>query len=449
LDGRLFVVGDKSGAVKILDVHSKSIMRKLSGHTAAVRSCCWARDSVHVISGSDDKAVKLWDLGTGDTIWESTFHSDYVRSVDSSPVDSNLFLSGGYDHSTYLWDKRRKATSRHNLDSTPLYVQEFRGTDPITQSLFSPSGTMIISASGNTIKVYDIVSGGKLLHSFENHQKNISNLCFDGTNTRLLSSGLDGHIKVYDFVNLNYVHGIKANSPILSLGVSNDNNKLIVGYLNGTLEIRNKKMSTSYNPIGIPEFSIKKETSSVLSVSNSLYVNPLDVIKTQNEKEHEQLQSRFFKNVGLSADVVSDQFIETERSAKLRAYEKYLKKFHYRKALDAALLTKNPLIVMTVLDELCRRSGLMTAISKRNDGSLEPLLTFLARYIIHPRYSKLLINVTQAVLDVYGSLLGYSEAVDELFIKLKTQVSTELKFQKQLFSCLGMLNGLINVSLIR
>jgi WD40 repeat protein len=55
---------------------------------------------------------------------------------------------------------------------------------------------MALTAGGNEIKVWDILCGGKLLHTFSSHLKNITGMTFDGTGSRLLSCGLDGHVKV-------------------------------------------------------------------------------------------------------------------------------------------------------------------------------------------------------------------------------------------------------------
>ena len=43
----------------------------------------------------------------------------------------------------------------------------------------------------NYVKVWDILSGGRLLMAFSNHQKTITSICFDGSCQRLLSAGLD------------------------------------------------------------------------------------------------------------------------------------------------------------------------------------------------------------------------------------------------------------------
>ena len=88
-----------------------------------------------------------------------------------------------------------------------------------------------------------------------------------------------------------------------------------------------------------------------------------------------------------------------------------------------------------------------TALSARDEVTLEPLLSFLARYINNPRYAKLLIHITHNVLDIYSNIIGYSETIDELFNKLKKQVNNELVFQKLVMSSLGLLDGVINASL--
>jgi WD40 repeat protein len=78
-------------------------------------------------------------------------------------------------------------------DPNPLIAQHGQ---PVEACLITPSGTMALTAGGNEIKVWDILCGGKLLHTFSSHLKNITGMTFDGTGSRLLSCGLDGHVKV-------------------------------------------------------------------------------------------------------------------------------------------------------------------------------------------------------------------------------------------------------------
>merc|ERR1712196_78244 len=108
---------------------------------------------------------------------------------------------------------------------------------PVEALLSIGGGSVLLSAGGNFIKVWDTIAG-RMIHSFSNHQKTITGLCLDSTKTRLLSGSLDGHIKIYNIENYNVVHGLKYNQPILSLAMAPDNSRLVVGMADGSINIR-------------------------------------------------------------------------------------------------------------------------------------------------------------------------------------------------------------------
>lgn len=407
-DGKLVVAGSKDGYIKVFDMKTKAVLRQLKKHTAPVRTTVWSSDGLHIISGSDDRKVKLWDLATEEVVWDSkSKHTDYVRCVDTNPVNSDIFISGGYDHSVKIWDKRQEGAAF-----------EMEHGKPVEACMVTPSGAMALTAGGNEIKVWDLLNGGRLLHTFSNHQKNVTGICLDGTGSRLLSCGLDGHVKVYSLQSMQVVHGMRFGSPLMSLAVSSDNKKLVVGYVDGSLMVRTRaKDGAGSLGLGVIEQSTKQ-------------------------------LGRFYKGAGMAAEQTEDGMIETERSARLRPYEIQLKKFNYQQALDAALKSRNPLVVVTILEELNRRSGLTIALTGRDESTLEPLLSFAARYVSHPRYARLIVVVAHKVLDLYACVLGHSDSIDELFLKLHRQVKSEVGFQRQVMRVMGSLDAIVNASIM-
>jgi U3 small nucleolar RNA-associated protein 15 len=288
--------------------------------------------------------------------------------------------------------------------------------------MFSSSGTIVYTASGNEVKMWDLIGGGRLLHTFSNHQKNITGLCTDGTGSKLLSCGLDGLVKIYNMQSLQVAHGLKIGSPLSSIAVAPDNGKLVLGYVDGTLHVRTRQLKTGELLTQLHE---SDEYSGNLETST---------------------QRRFFKGAGAAVEKTDEGMLETERAVKLRPYEIQLKKFNYQAALDAALKTRNPLVVITVIEELSRRSGLGIALAGRDENTLEPILSFAARYVSKAKFSKLIIQVVQKILDLYGQVLNHSDAIFELFLKLQEQVKTELKFQRQIMNVMGRLDCIINLS---
>lgn len=208
------------------------MLRQIKGHKAAARAVSWISDGLGFVSASDDNSVKRWDLATEELVWQSkssSQHGDYVRALDVSPIHTSSFVTGSYDHTIKIWDSRQNDCT-NSMDHG----------HPIEYCLLSPSGALAFSAGGNEVKVWDILSGGKLLHTFNNHQKNITGLCMNDSGSRLLSCGLDGFVKIYNMEMLQVVHGIKYNSPCISIGSAADDSKLIVGSADGTLAIRDK-----------------------------------------------------------------------------------------------------------------------------------------------------------------------------------------------------------------
>ena len=66
----------------------------------------------------------------------------------------------------------------------------------------------------------------------------------------------------------------------------------------------------------------------------------------------------------------------------------------------------------------------------------------------HPSYARLIVLVAHKVLDLYGGVLGHSDAIDELFLKLHKQVKAEVGFQRQVMQVMGSLDAIVNSAMM-
>lgn len=95
----------------------------------------------------------------------------------------------------------------------------------------------------------------------------------------------------------------------------------------------------------------------------------------------------------------NDFAVQQIRKPHLRAYDVFLKKFQYSNALDAVLKKKSTALeIVSLIEELIHRDGLRIALKGRDENTLVPILNFLDKNMLNPRYSVILVNVFEMVL---------------------------------------------------
>ncbi|CAE6465408.1 unnamed protein product [Rhizoctonia solani] len=414
-DGKLIVAGDDTGLIQIFDINSRAILRTLNEHKQPVHVTKFSpQDSTQLVSCSDDTTVKLWDIPSETAIHTFASHTDYVRAGQVSPSNPALILTGSYDATVRLFDTRTGTC-------TMTMGADLARVGPVEDVLMFPSGSLAVAATGNILRAWDLVAGGRCVRALSNHQKSITSLAFDGTASRLLTGGLDQLVKVYDVTTYRVVHTMRYPAPVLSLAVSPDDTHIAAGMVDGSLSVRRRQPKPSEAAASAPRTSesgvydfFMGGGSFALGGSNS--------------------RPKARKGKQTSTIGILDEFrVEKRRQKRLREYDRLLKNFKYAAALDA-ILRKNvpPTTAFSLISELMHRDGLRTALGGRDDVSLEPVLRLLIKHISDPRFGNMCCDVAGIVIDMYTSILGRSPLIDTLFVRLRRKLEQELKFQREL-----------------
>ena len=75
----------------------ETVAGPLTGHTYWVNSVAFSPDGQHIVSGSSDRTIRVWNAVTGETsAGPFTGHTHPVSSVAFSP-DGQHIVSGSYD----------------------------------------------------------------------------------------------------------------------------------------------------------------------------------------------------------------------------------------------------------------------------------------------------------------------------------------------------------------
>src|SRR6266566_4537833 len=117
----------------------------------AVLSVAFSPDCQHIVSGSEDQTIRVWDAVTGETVaGPFTGHTGSVNSVAFSP-DGQHIVSGSEDGTILVWDAMTGETS-----AGPFTAH----TDSVLSVAFSPDGKHIVSGSDDqTIRVWYAMTG--------------------------------------------------------------------------------------------------------------------------------------------------------------------------------------------------------------------------------------------------------------------------------------------------
>lgn len=314
-DGRLLVAGEENGTVRLFESSIKNPLRIFRKHTAAVHRVSFTADNTHIVSFSDDRTVKLWDIPSEKVIQSYEEHRDYVRAGCASPIAPNIFISGGYDKVVKMFDIRVGGLNEKSV------VFEVNNDRPVEALMWLPTGGIFLSAGGTSIKVWDALSSGKQIAQISEHHKTITCLRMASNGRRFMSSGLDRHVKVYDIANYQPVHSFDFPNAVLSLGVCPNDEALVAGMVDGLISIQR----------------MENETDAAPKIPKSRKAIPVN-------------------------ETVVDEVIEDYGRSIEAKYDKLLRKYDYTGALDVVLrnyvMNKNPHITVSLMQELIRRKGL-------------------------------------------------------------------------------------------
>ena len=241
------------------------------GHMALIRSIVFTPDGSELISASDDKTIRVWDVGTGRIVRtirgeigdgdpgkiyalalsrdgrllaaggrtgtagqgqpirlydlnEGTLigllqgHDDAVLSLDFSP-DGERLVSGSTDDTAIIWDvASRKALHRlvgHKGD--------------VNAARFTADASGVVTASDdNTLKLWD-ARDGALVSTLTGHQDKVIALAVSLRDGQVASGALDGTIKFWDLINGRVLKEINQGTEVMSLAFSPDGRRLLSG----------------------------------------------------------------------------------------------------------------------------------------------------------------------------------------------------------------------------
>jgi COMPASS component SWD3 len=117
----------------------------LGCHSLGLNDVVWLNNSKNVVTCSDDKTIRLYDVETGQSLQCLVGHKAFVFTLSAHPT-TNLIVSGSYDETVRLWDPR-----------VPDAIGEIEAhTEAVTSVDFVKDGTSFLSSSfDGLVRIWD------------------------------------------------------------------------------------------------------------------------------------------------------------------------------------------------------------------------------------------------------------------------------------------------------
>jgi WD40 repeat protein len=241
-DGRWIVSGGNDKSLRLWDSRTGSpIGSPLTGHTDAVNSVSFSPDGSRIASGSEDKSLRRWDADTGAAIGAPLAgHTDAVNSVSFSP-DGRRIVSGSRDTTLRLWDAKTGA---------PIGFRLTGHTYQVNSVAFSPDGRRIASGSDDTtVRLWDAHTGTPIGPPLTGHTEWVYSVAFSRDGRQIVSASADRSLLFWD-ADTGASIGAKSipnTAGMTILALSPDGSRIVCGDHSGPLRLWDAEMG---NPIG-------------------------------------------------------------------------------------------------------------------------------------------------------------------------------------------------------
>ena len=314
-----------------------------------------------------------------------------------------MILSASQDNTVKLWDLRNTASA----------VSTLRMQNPVEDFCLRNPSQMIV-ANGNALSVVEISNGNtglETMSSFFPFQKATTRVRYDAGRDRVIAGGLDSQLKFFNVTDdheVSVAYKIKVPSEIMALDFSSDGNHFGMGLADGSIVVKSKMLDA------------------------------LEEKRTQEQRMFDQFEPKmistsknykyFFRGqYVVTADPEDIQAPSQKKKRKLQAYEQCLKRFEYKQALNAALKSNNPEVILSLIEELVERDALCIALGNRDEDEVVKLFDFLIWKLPDHRYTQVLLEVARLTLDMYAGVIGLSDRFDnKLFNQMNLMVNDQV-----------------------
>ena len=213
-DGRWAAIGEQNGKIRLVELATGKTAKTLEGHSAPVRGLTFTRDGSTLVSGSQDKTFRVWNVVDGTQI--GLVQTPAPVHAVALVSDNGQIATGGADNVIRVWtlpaasdpnpeadaketEGKEEAANAEKETKSPKPVQELKGHDgPVTSlATLGPNGAQLLSGSQDgTLRVWDVNSAHQVRSM--SHEGPVQSVAVRPDGSRFASAGANNVTKLWD-----------------------------------------------------------------------------------------------------------------------------------------------------------------------------------------------------------------------------------------------------------
>jgi len=225
-DNRQMVTGSKDKMLRLWDLETGIVLKKMEGHSASVWALAVSRDGQIIASGNTNGEIIAWHGETGGEPIKAHYYAGII-SVDFSS-DGTVLATGSFDYTIQFWCTKTWQTqgepikcgsfvscvryspsgehlaiaTQDNIQiytpSTREYVVSFGGHS--SSLVWTPDGTRLLSVENDTIREWDPLTWQQVGHPWKGHTDRINAISIHPAGTLVASASDDKHVRLWSLL---------------------------------------------------------------------------------------------------------------------------------------------------------------------------------------------------------------------------------------------------------